>query len=326
MKAPALVDRVRSTPPRELAEIAVHKVPPLRATYKAYHRFRYWDPVWYHVLNRAGKTHYLQRQISLRPVQQQALDALRAEGICQLSVDELFDDPGLLERLQAEASAALASPEIAAQVAEGESRDREKSFLVRVLGERPVVDLGSELVRLALRDEVLDIAACYLGLSPRLKAFDLWYNLPVDPSSPAVLSQRWHRDYDDHRLVKMFVCLVDVDESMGPFTYARGTHSRGEYADVLPTSPPRGSNPPDGAVEAAIPPSQVKMCTGKAGTLVLCDTHGLHQGGRSVSDPRLLYMANYASDAANAPYLIDVPPNLPADGLSPAARFALRLD
>lgn len=49
MEAPALVDRVRSTPPSELAEIAVHTSPPLRATFQAYHRLRCYDPIWYHV-------------------------------------------------------------------------------------------------------------------------------------------------------------------------------------------------------------------------------------------------------------------------------------
>jgi len=321
----SLVDRVRGMRPREAAEAVVHKVPPLRVGYQSYQRLRYWEPMWYHVLNRAGKAQYLQREISLDPVQKRALDGLRREGIFQTSIGELFDDPELFHRLQAEAMAALAAPEVAEQIALGEARTGEKAYLVRALGARPVVDLGSELVRLALSTRILDVVTAYLRLTPRLKAFDLWYTLPVDPRQPAILSQRWHRDYDDHRLVKMFLYLVDVDEAMGPFSYIRGTHHRGDYASVLPTTPPRGSNPPDGAVEAAVPSSQVKVCTGRAGTLVLCDTHGLHQGGRSVSDPRFLFTANYASDAANAPYLLEVPSTVATKELPPAARFALRL-
>jgi hypothetical protein len=323
--ATSVLDKVRGKSVQEIGQALVHKVPPLKASYQAYHRLRYWEPMWYHVLNRAGKSHLLEHELALDPVQQRALDTLRREGISELTVAELFDDPDLFERLRAEALAALAKPAVQEQIAEGQGKVGEKSFLVRVLGERPVVDLQSELVRFALSDKLLGIAAAYLGLSPRLKAFDLWYSIPVDPSQPAILSQRWHRDYDDHRLVKMFLHLVDVDESMGPFTYVRGSHHLGEYASVLPTSPPRGSNPPDGAVEAAVPASQVKACTGPAGTLILCDTHGLHQGGRTVSDPRLLFMANYASDAANAPDLIEIPGDLPGEGLSASARFALRM-
>ncbi|MDQ4096972.1 MAG: hypothetical protein M3144_03760 [Actinomycetota bacterium] len=323
--AGSLIEKLRGKTPQELAQAVVHRVPPIRATYRAYHKARYWDPMWYHVLNRAGKAEQAKRSIVLDAVQQHALDTLRAEGICQLSISDLFGDDDLLGRLQEEAARALAQPEVVSQVNSGMARTDEKHFLVRALGGVPLVDPGSELAMLPLNDKILDIVTAYLGLSPRLRAFDLWYTLPVDAAQPPILSQCWHRDYDDHRLVKMFLYLVDVDESMGPFSYVRGTHSRGEYASVLPTSPPRGSNPPDGAVEALIPATQVLRCTGKAGTMILCDTNGFHQGGRSTSDPRLLLMANYASDAANAPYLLRLGDPESYRNLSPAAKFALRL-
>jgi len=323
--ASSLIERARGRNPRGIAQAVVHRIPPLRAGFQLYHRARYWDPIWYHVLNRAGKAEHRKRPVVLDVVQQLALDTLRADGICQFSIADLLGDDTLLGRLQDEAAAALARPEIASQIATQQTSDDEKQYLIRALGGAPLVDVDSQLASLPLNEKILDVVAEYLGFVPRMRAFDLWYTLPVDPAQPSILSQRWHRDYDDHRLVKMFLYLGDVDESMGPFSYVRGTHSRGPYSAVLPTRPPRGSNPPDGAVEAAIPATQMLFCTGRAGTMILCDTNGIHQGGRSTSEPRLLLMANYASDAARAPYLLTLGSRESYRNLPPAAKFALRL-
>ena len=50
------------------------------------------------------------------------------------------------------------------------------------------------------------------------------------PGSTRVSSQRWHRDYNDERLVKVFIYLTDVDEDTGPLEYVPGSTLGGEYA------------------------------------------------------------------------------------------------
>ena len=48
------------------------------------------------------------------------------------------------------------------------------------------------------------------------------------PTSDRIHSQRWHRDFDDSHLLKVFLYLVDVDEQTGPFEFVAGS-ARGRY-------------------------------------------------------------------------------------------------
>ena len=64
---------------------------------------------------------------------------------------------------------------------------------------------------------------------------DLWYNLPVEQSELPVDSERWHRDHEDRKIVKLYLYLVDVEEQMGPFTYIRSSQPGGKRRKALPS-------------------------------------------------------------------------------------------
>jgi hypothetical protein len=82
--------------------------------------------------------------------------------------------------------------------------------------------------------------------------------------------------------------------------------------------------PPEGAVESRFPPEQRRVCTGKAGTLVFCDTTGFHKGGHATGKGRYLFNAVYTTNAgpstrARQYYL----KGLPAAHLQPPAEYAV---
>ncbi len=59
----------------------------------------------------------------------------------------------------------------------------------------------------------------------------------ADPEAiDRVASQRWHRDYNDKHLLKVFLYMSDVDEAAGPFEYVPGNMIGGAtgFADVFP--------------------------------------------------------------------------------------------
>jgi len=158
-----------------------------------------------------------------------------------------------------------------------------------------------------------------------LKSFELWNNQPVDPASKETASMQWHRDYDDHKIVKVFLYLVDVDEQMGPFTYLRETQPGARFGHLFPSRPPEGAVPPKADVERLVPAAQLQQCTGKKGSFIICDTTGLHRGGRSTTKSRILFTLTYASDAAIDPDKYTLGENARDFArLSRAARFALR--
>ncbi len=114
------------------------------------------------------------------------------------------------------------------------------------------------------------------------------------------VADSFHFDDWKHRF-KAFLYLNDVDVNNCPFVYIKGSHNKswssrfrkeleyylygrnGAYGYFM-------AHEVDGILrELDVEPT---VCTGKAGTLILVDTRGLHRGTNSVNGKRLL-LGNY---------------------------------
>ena len=107
----------------------------------------------------------------------------------------------------------------------------------------------------------------------KLEYVDVWYSVPQPAAAERISSQRWHRDYNDKHLLKVFLYLVDVDEEMGPFQYVAGSQPGGPYADAWEWQPLGQNYPTEEELEARVPATAVQTFTGPAGTLRLLQ-HG----------------------------------------------------
>ena len=134
----------------------------------------------------------------------------------------------------------------------------------------------------------------------KLEYVDVWYSVPQPEAAERISSQRWHRDYNDKHLLKVFLYLVDVDESMGPFQFVAGSQPGGPYEDAWGWQPLGQNYPTEQELESRIPASAVQTFTGPAGTLLFCNTAGFHRGGFSTTKPRVLATATYSSPASLA--------------------------
>ena len=101
-----------------------------------------------------------------------------------------------------------------------------KEFVVRL--QSYGVELGPDdpWFRAVSSQRLLDIANAYLEMWSKLEYVDVWYSVPQPAAAERISSQRWHRDYNDKHLLKVFLYLVDVDEDMGPFQYVAGQPAR----------------------------------------------------------------------------------------------------
>ena len=99
-------------------------------------------------------------------------------------------------------------------------------------------------------------------------------------------------------MCKFFIYLNDVDETSGPFTYVKGSNLGGRWRNVYPQRPPMGSYPLAGAVDAVVSATDVRPCTGKAGTVIFADTSGLHKGGYATAKERIMFMAGFITSAS----------------------------
>ena len=193
------------------------------------------------------------------------------------------------------------------------------------------------------------ISAKYLEMVPRFVGNSFWHTYPA-PVEERIYSQQWHRDYNDYKLVKIFLYLNDVEEN-GPFEYLVGSHGRGPLSrkfNVIGEDGYRAYAPndemeklvadlpyfelsrvPEGERTGSAAPWDGKaarlLCTGPAGSLIVADTFGLHRGGYVRSGHRDLIMTTFSTNSNVHKPHFKVTPEF-ARGLSPFMRMVFGVD
>jgi hypothetical protein len=288
----------------------------IRATYALHDRA---------LSNRAARRRFRNARPELDEIQQRLVAGLEEEGYATLPFTELFPDGELWTEIEAHGVRFLAQTEQAlAEGGEGVRVRPGKEFVVRELSYGVEVGPEHPWLRACLSRRLLDVANTYLDLWSKLEYVDLWYSVPQPEGAPRVASQHWHRDFNDRRLVKAFLYLVDVDESMGPFEYVPGSAGDGPYASLWPWRPLGENYPSQEEFAARVPEASIRTFTAPAGTLILCDTSGFHRGGLSTTRPRVLATATYSSPASLASLTERSFRFTGAlDALGPTQRFAL---
>ena len=264
----------------------------IRATYELHDRL---------LSNRKSRALYEADRPKLDDVQRNVLAEVEESGFSVVSFQDLFADADHWSELEAMRDRFVAETE--ADLAKGGEHVRVragKEFVVRLHSYGVELGLDDPWFRAVASRRLLDLANTYLQMWSKLEYVDVWYSVPQPADAQRISSQRWHRDYNDKHLLKVFLYLVDVDESMGPFQYVPGSQPGGPYAYVWPWQPLGQNYPTEEELEALIPASSVKAFTAPKGTLIFCNTAGFHRGGFSTTDPRVLATATYSSPASLA--------------------------
>jgi hypothetical protein len=288
----------------------------IRATYELHDRV---------LSNRRSREQFDQERPVLDDVQQRIIDEVEREGYSLVAFADLFPAPEqwqaletMRDRFVAETEAELAKGGDNVRVREG------KEFVVRLHSYGVTLGLDDPWFAVCASRRMLDVANTYLRMRSKLEYVDVWYSVPQPKEASRISSQLWHRDYNDKHLLKAFLYLVDVDDTMGPFQYIPGSQPGGPYADAWPWKPLGKNYPTEGELEQRIPASAVKAFVGPKASLVFCNTSGFHRGGFSTTAPRVLATATYSSPASLASLTersFDYAGAL--DELDPVTRFAL---
>lgn len=219
---------------------------------------------------------------------------LASQGIATGPSDRFLSASGraALDEASKEILDTARSARVQAVAASGASATGKKDFVVDLVKYPRGIPADSPLLKVALDPTLLEIVASYLGVWPCLYAISAWLNFPT-PAPPAK-SQLWHRDPEDLRLIKVFIYLVDVDQQCGPFTYIPATHpfspnlAKGHRLD-------EARRTQDEQMQQVFAPSEWRVCTGPAHTMILADTLGFHRGGRPTAGQRVLVTFTYTS-------------------------------
>ncbi|WP_022681745.1 hypothetical protein [Sphingobium bisphenolivorans] len=142
---------------------------------------------------------------TLSPMGRHIVDALEQDGVFVTQIDAL-DLPG--GEAMIDTSALLASrfaDEAHARACNGQN------FLY--VPPREIV-AHPRIFRWGLQDQLLDIAEAYIGLPVAYDGAIINYTVA---DGREVSTRKWHRDWEDRRMLKVAVYLHDVDDGGGPF-------------------------------------------------------------------------------------------------------------
>jgi hypothetical protein len=268
--------------------------------------------------------------------QQEVFGGLDEKGLSIVPLTNFFpdSDQDLWAQLRAHGDAFIerVEAERAKRLAKEAKKGRKKGlgkgdYIMRLLGKDvPTLPDDDPWLRIGVSDRMLDVVNSYFGLWSKLTYVDLWYTPPAEPDVERVSSQRWHRDYNDARLVKVFIYLTDVEEDTGPLEFVMGSTPNGEYGNVWPWRPVSNDlYPPQDEFDQRIPKSAQVALTAPEGSMIFCNTSGFHRGGYATGTrPRVMAVYNYSSPASLAALTLrNFDSDLSLDGLSEQAAFAL---
>jgi hypothetical protein len=283
--------------------------------------------------NRRSRRRYAHEGPTLNDAQRQVVEQVGAQGYAVVPFAELFEDEPLWQDIEERAEefvttteTELGREEEGANGGAGLRRTRGKDFLVRAFSfEGARLGLADPWFRACVSRRMLDVANAYLRLWSKLSYVDLWYSIPQPPDAERVASQTWHFDFDDRHLLKAFLYLGDVDENTGPFEYVAGSQPGGRFHEVRPWRPMDYGRVPEDEVARRVPPEEMRRFIAPRGTLIFCNTSGLHRGGFAIDKPRILATATYCSPASLAAlsernFVFD---DSDAGKLEPVARYAV---
>ena len=305
-----------------------------------YHRLRNVWPIWFYVYN--AEPRRLWKKMGARPdaAQKRVAETLARDGIAILPLQELMGDASFFEAMRSYVAQRIRDPLVIQETArrkellanrttEGKRAGKYlKDFWVPLFptGQNNKIpyDAANPFFQFVLHPRILQIAGLYFGFLPKLNSFTLQSTLLVPPGTPEYLSQRWHRDSEDKKMLKVFVYMTNVQErGAGPFMYVRGSQHGGRWRHLFPQRPPAGSYPPPGAVERAVPEEDIALCLAPQGTVIFCDTSGLHRGGYSTTMERTMFLPAFCSRASVNSINFERPLASALAEYSEAARFAL---
>ncbi len=164
----------------------------------------------------------------------------------------------------------------------------------------------TDLLKICLDGRLISIAQNYIGSKPRLYSLNTFKTLPSKKTSnQKYFTHEFHRDVDNIKWVVFFIFWTDTDKDNGGFQQIKYSHSNSpKLKDLIKSNSQFIST--ESFIQNTIPgygkdtqykeifKENIFHCYGKSGTIISCDTFGLHKG-MPVKTPRLVTWIRYGS-------------------------------
>jgi hypothetical protein len=322
IESPAIVETFRKAPLVGPSAAALHD---------SWLNLKY-ELFWNVLRNPSSRRLFRSHPPSLGATARKVVDDLTRDGIASVSFDESVRDPELWQVLMKEAAAFVSNSRVREELAQRTEQirttseaDLQEKYLVNYFSGdgRPIIPISNPWLSFALRPEVLDVVNSYFGMWTKLIYFDFWHSVPTDPSVSLTRVPGWHRDPEDRRKLRIYLYFSPVDS--GAMEYIPGTPMVGPLGNLWGWRGPvhRPPQPDDKELERLFPRSSWIRCTGFPGTLIFCDTSGIHRGTPCMAGSRILATWSFVTPASLHRRRFDVDWSLEDSELSDAARFAV---
>ena len=152
-----------------------------------------------------------------------------------------------------------------------------------------------------MQDRLLDIARGYIGLPPAYDGVCINYTVA---DGREVATRKWHRDWEDRRMLKVAVYLHAVDTGGGPFQMIRRhdatqSDARGYRYDLASDAELTERLGGDYARD-------IVSCVGPAATVIFTDTaRFFHRGKPATARDRAAIFYSYFADRPRHPFLCE---------------------
>ncbi|MEO6016570.1 MAG: phytanoyl-CoA dioxygenase family protein [Polaromonas sp.] len=142
------------------------------------------------------------------------------------------------------------------------------------------------LLELANHPALLATVAQYLGAKPTMASMQTWWTI----GEHSVQGQKhyddvYHRDVDDLRFVKLFIYLTDTTVSSGAHSFIKASHRSNALIRRGPITDPEA--------QESFAADDFVTVTGRAGTVFLEDTWGIHRPLLATEGRRLIFSVLY---------------------------------
>jgi ectoine hydroxylase-related dioxygenase (phytanoyl-CoA dioxygenase family) len=147
------------------------------------------------------------------------------------------------------------------------------------------------------------ISGTYLQTTPVLDIIQCWWHTSFGGVPDENAAQKYHFDMDRLKWLKIFIYLNDVEADNGPHCFVRGSHKPGSIPWSILSKGYRRID--DSEVMKFYAKKDEWQFHGKAGTIILEDTRGLHKGLHVHGQSRLMFELQFANSLFGAPLVID---------------------
>lgn len=140
------------------------------------------------------------------------------------------------------------------------------------------------ILNLANNPALIELATTYLGCKPTISQVAVRMAFPSETMGVSV--QRFHRDAEDWRYIKLIVFLSDVDHEGGPHFFVIKTH--------LERAPIRLKSHSDEEIAANYGAEAITEVIGNSGFGFIIDSAGIHKGASPTKNFRLMLQIQYS--------------------------------